>query len=60
MTHAMAGYFSDNLYDAPKREQAEWWRRRAVHLQKDAQRTSVAIREAIAMAEKLDREAETE
>jgi hypothetical protein len=56
----MAGYFSDNLYDAPKREQAEWWRRRAVHLQKDAQRTSVAIREAIAMAEKLDREAETE
>lgn len=55
----MAGY-GDNLYDAPKAEQAEWWRRRAVHLQKDAHRTSLAISEALKMAEKLDREAETE
>lgn len=51
----MAGYFSDNLYDASKSEQAEWWLKEAVRHQEIARREFLRMSEALAMAEKLAR-----
>ena len=56
----MAGYFSDNLYDEPKRVQAEWWLRQAVRLQAEHRRVARDIMYSMRMAEKLKRESETE